>query len=113
MLVASDRAKIPAGLPSFTRTVFDASVGYDLVGDPEPQGPTATSAPFKAIAADGGAAARAELPADLRPLAEPGPCRRTSWRRRVTLSTFHGCPPHEIEAIVGAPAGRRTGSPWW
>lgn len=93
MLAGSDRAKVPEG---FRATAYDASVGYDLVGIQSPKvrdylvslrdiAPLVTRL-------------REELPADLRPLADvPMP---RSLVESVTLSTFHGCPPHEIEAIV-------------
>jgi putative selenate reductase len=93
MLAESDRAKIPAG---FRATAYDASVGYDLVGIQSPKVRDYLSSlqnisPLVARL-------REELPADLRPLADvPMP---RSLVESVTLSTFHGCPPHEIEAIV-------------
>lgn len=93
MLAASDRAKIP---PAYRATIFDASVGYDLVGIQSPK-------MREYLTALGDVAPlvdrlREELPADLRPFAEGGLPRRLV--EGVTLSTFHGCPPHEIEAIV-------------
>lgn len=77
-------------------TVFDMSVGYDLAGISSP--------PVRAFIAgmlDATAHVerlRAQLPADL-----------AGWRDlpfttcisdTLTLSTFHGCPPQEIEAIA-------------
>lgn len=93
MLAASGEAGV---LPSFTDTVFDASVGYDLAG-------------IRSAKVDGYLRAlrdvrpvadrlRAGLPPELRALGEaelPAALVET-----VTLSTFHGCPPREIEAIA-------------
>jgi putative selenate reductase len=78
-------------------TVFDVSVGYDLAG--------IRSAPVRAFLdgmKDASAVVeklRAEIPeahARFRDLAYP-----TKLASSVTLSTFHGCPPSEIEAIAG------------
>jgi len=82
--------------PGFGRTVFDMSVGYDLAG----------------IRSDGVQAfvrgmldatpvverLRRELPAELGPLRDLDFPTRLS--DTVTLSTFHGCPPDEIEAMA-------------
>jgi putative selenate reductase len=76
-------------------TIFDMSVGYDLEGIRSP--------PIRAwmeAVRDAGAhveALRQEIPGDL------GRWRdldfRTALSDQVTLSTFHGCPANEIEAI--------------
>ncbi|MDR3494485.1 MAG: 4Fe-4S dicluster domain-containing protein [Ancalomicrobiaceae bacterium] len=77
-------------------TVFDMSVGYDLAG--------IRSAKVRAFldglkhASGIVEALKAEIPdgyASLRDLPYP-----TAISRSVTLSTFHGCPPSEIEAIA-------------
>jgi putative selenate reductase len=82
--------------PARQAAVFDASVGYDLAGirtDPV--------ARFLDRILDCGEVLnrlRERLPASLRPAADvPVPRRMCSG---VTLSTFHGCPPEEIERIV-------------
>lgn len=93
MLAASGRAKVPE---DFQATAYDASVGYDLVGiqGPKVHDYLASLQDISPIVAR----LRGELPVDLRPLADvPLPRRLVE---SVTLSTFHGCPPHEIEAIV-------------
>jgi len=81
--------------PGFRETLFDMSVGYDLAGI---RGPGVS----RFLAAMGDCSAeverlRAEIPpeyADLRELDFP-----TRISDTLTLSTFHGCPPEEIEAI--------------
>ncbi len=93
MLAASGKAGV---LPSFTDTVFDASVGYDLAGIQSEK----VDGYLRALrdirpTAD---ALRAELPADLRELG--GARLPSALIETVTVSTFHGCPPQEIEAIA-------------
>jgi len=93
MLEASGRLALA---PGFGRTVFDMSVGYDLAG--------IRSARVQAFirgmmdAAPTVERLRRELPAEL------GPLRDLDFETRLsgslTLSTFHGCPPGEIEGIV-------------
>ena len=85
----------PAPPPMRDQTIFDMSVGYDLEG--------IRSAPIRAwmeALRDAGEhveALRRESPADL------GRWRDLDFRNvlsdQVTLSTFHGCPANEIEAI--------------
>ena len=93
--VLAESGKLPLAA-GFGRTVFDVSVGYDLAG--------ITSAPMvdwlRAIrdAAPHLDRLRHELPAELGPLRDVDVPRAIS--RSVTLSTFHGCPPAEIERIV-------------
>lgn len=79
-----------------TDTVFDMSVGYDLAGisSPPVRG-------FLAGLMDAGAVVdrlRAQIPPALARF------RDLPFRTRIsdtlTLSTFHGCPPEEIEAIT-------------
>jgi putative selenate reductase len=88
------------GIPPNERdVVFDVSVGYDLEGIRSPK----MSAFFDGIR-DAGAildeervALRRELPGSLRRFADvPCPARLSD---SVTLSTFHGCPAEEIDAI--------------
>ncbi|MEF2073097.1 hypothetical protein [Consotaella aegiceratis] len=77
-------------------TVFDLSVGYDLAGISSPrvrafmEGLKDASAVIERL--------RREIPdshAHLRELVYP-----TQISKTVTLSTFHGCPPQEIETIA-------------
>jgi putative selenate reductase len=86
-------AGVAPGLPD---TVLDLSVGYDLAG--------IQSAPVRAFIAgmlDASGAVdrlRREIPArwaHLRALAFP-----TRLSDTLTLSTFHGCPPSEVEGIA-------------
>ena len=93
MLAASGRLPLA---PGCDRTVFDMSVGYDLAGiSSEPV------AAFIRGLLDAGPVIerlRREIPAehsDLRDLTFPARVSDT-----LTLSTFHGCPPEEIEKIV-------------
>lgn len=90
MLIASGMA---AGA---TETVFDMSVGYDLAG--------IGSTPVRAFLngmMDAGAIVerlRSEIPPELARYRDlPF---RTRISNTLTLSTFHGCPPGEIESIV-------------
>jgi putative selenate reductase len=85
----------PAPSPGRDQTIFDMSVGYDLEGIRSPQ----IRAWMEALR-DARAhveALRREIPSDL------GRWRdldfRTALSDQVTLSTFHGCPADEIEAI--------------
>jgi len=76
--------------------VFEVSVGYDLAGIRS----TPVARFLDAMGDAGGllAALRQRLPGDLRASADvPVPTRVADT---VTLSTFHGCPPEEIEQIV-------------
>ena len=82
--------------PRFEHTVFDMSVGYDLAG--------IRSERVQAFIAGMMDASqlverlRGELPKELGPLRDLDFTTRLS--DTLTLSTFHGCPPHEIEQIV-------------
>ncbi|MDD5304106.1 MAG: glutamate synthase, partial [Elusimicrobia bacterium] len=84
--------KVPLA-PGFERSVFDLSVGYDLKGVKSDKVRTFIAGMKDAAAVV--ARLRAELPEGLR---------RTEFLAKisgsVTLSTFHGCPPDEIEAIA-------------
>lgn len=82
--------------PGFGDTIYDMSVGYDLAGI---QSPTVGAFidgmidPASTIAR-----LRSEVPpefGDLRDVDVPVPLSQT-----LTLSTFHGCPPDEIESII-------------
>lgn len=90
MLQASGRA---AGC---TDTVFDMSVGYDLAGISSP--------PVRAFLT--GLMDASAVVERLRAQIPPGLARfrdlpfRTRVSDTLTLSTFHGCPPGEIEAIA-------------
>jgi putative selenate reductase len=80
--------------PGFHHTLFDVSVGYDLEGIRSPK-----VTRFLETMRDASALVdrlRRELPPRFRDLPFP-----TWLAGSVTLSTFHGCPPEEIEAIVG------------
>ncbi|MFI5280210.1 MAG: glutamate synthase [Gemmatimonadales bacterium] len=93
MLVASGRLPFAAG---FDRTVFDMSVGYDLAGIRSERVQA-----FLAGMADATPILerlRREIPAELGYLRDVEVPTRLS--DTLTLSTFHGCPPDEIERIV-------------
>ena len=87
---------LPAGLvPGFGDTVLDMSVGYDLAGIR-----SAGVQDFLAGLLDAGPVIerlRAQIPAEWSGL------RDLPFQTRIsdtlTLSTFHGCPPEEIEGI--------------
>lgn len=82
--------------PGFGRTVFDMSVGYDLAGIRSERVQA-----FIAGMIDASAVVerlRKELPHEIGPLRDLDFTTRLS--DTLTLSTFHGCPPHEIEQIV-------------
>jgi putative selenate reductase len=90
MLKASGQA------PGFGDTVYDMSVGYDLAG--------IRSEPVRAFMAgmlEAGPVVerlRREIPAPFARFRDlPFPARLSDT---LTLSTFHGCPPEEIEAIA-------------
>ena len=96
LLVHALRARGVAGTGEAGGTVFDASVGYDLAGLRSDG-----VARFLDTLRDGAAelaALRDALPAPLRDAAgvEVPACIADT----VTLSTFHGCPPDEIERMV-------------
>ncbi|NNN06696.1 MAG: glutamate synthase [Elusimicrobia bacterium] len=87
--------KVPLA-PGFDRSIFDLSVGYDLKGVKSE----------KVRAFIGGMKDAREVVARLRAQiaqrhsALRGTAFRADVSRSVTLSTFHGCPPDEIEAIA-------------
>ncbi len=82
--------------PGFDRAIFDLSVGYDLEG-------IRSEKVSRFIAGMRGAGEvvdrlRGQIPPDLGDLRDLDFPRRLS--DTLTLSTFHGCPPDEIERIV-------------
>jgi len=93
MLVASGRLPLARG---FERTVFDMSVGYDLAGIRGERvqafldGMADTTPIVERL--------RREVPPELSHLRDVDMPARLS--DTLTLSTFHGCPPDEIERIV-------------
>lgn len=88
------------GIPEAERdAVFDVSVGYDLEGIRSRKMATFFDGvrDARAILDEERAALRRELPAALRRFSDvPCPERLSD---SVTLSTFHGCPAEEIDAI--------------
>jgi len=83
--------------PGFGRTVFDMSVGYDLAGIRSERVQAFIRGMMDATPVL--ERLRRELPVELGPLRDLDfPARLSDT---LTLSTFHGCPPHEIEAMVG------------
>ena len=81
--------------PGWDDTVFDMSVGYDLEGIRSPQIRAWIDAMKDARAHVD--ALRREIPPELSRYRDLG--FRTAISDQVTLSTFHGCPAGEIEAI--------------
>ncbi len=97
LLVAMVAARGHAGVrPDFVDAVYDASVGYDLASV---RGDGVTR--FLEGLADARptlARLRASLPPELRAAADVEvPAALVAG---VTVSTFHGCPPREVEAIA-------------
>ena len=94
--ILAELCGIPGGERDF---VFDVSVGYDLAGIRSPK----MAAFFdgvrdaSAILDEERSALRHELPVSLRSYADV-PCEKR-LSDSVTLSTFHGCPAEEIDAI--------------
>lgn len=93
MVRARGLAKVVAG---FSETVFDASVGYDLAGV-RSEGVTRFLQGLSDVRPIL-ARLRGELPPSLRAYADVSVA--PTLARTVTVSTFHGCPPHEVEAIA-------------
>ena len=83
--------------PGFGRTIFDMSVGYDLAGIRSERVQAFIRGMMDATPVV--ERLRRELPAELGPLRDLDFTTRLS--DTLTLSTFHGCPPDEIEAMVG------------
>jgi putative selenate reductase len=97
ILIATIAERGLAGvLPEHCHTVYDASVGYDLAGVKSAK----VDAYLRALRDVRPVAERllAALPADLRSFADV--TLPEALVDTVTLSTFHGCPPSEIEAIA-------------
>ncbi|MCC6619677.1 MAG: glutamate synthase [Deltaproteobacteria bacterium] len=95
MLVAMLRRRLGLG-DEAGETLFDLSVGYDLAGirsEPVQRFLDAMRDARPLVEQ-----LRAELPRELGALLDPEP--PTTIARSVTLSTFHGCPPGELEAIA-------------
>lgn len=84
------------GDPREQETILDMSVGYDLAGIRSPQVRGWIEAMKDARAQV--EALRAEIPDDLRRFRDLPFTTRLS--DQITLSTFHGCPAHEIEGIA-------------
>ncbi len=82
--------------PGFGRTVFDMSVGYDLAGIRSERVQAFIRGMMDATPVV--ERLRRELPLELGPLRDLDFPTRLS--DTLTLSTFHGCPPEEIEAMV-------------
>jgi putative selenate reductase len=82
--------------PGFERTVFDMSVGYDLAGISGERVQRFMRGLLDAR--DVVERLRAEIPDDCRHLRDLPFATRIA--DTLTLSTFHGCPPDEIERIV-------------
>ncbi|HWP36403.1 MAG TPA: hypothetical protein VNL18_02505 [Gemmatimonadales bacterium] len=82
--------------PEFHHTVYDMSVGYDLAGIQSERVQAFIAGMMDATPVV--ARLRRELPRELGPLRDLDFPTRLS--DTLTLSTFHGCPPHEIERIV-------------
>ncbi|MHB1844621.1 MAG: glutamate synthase [Deltaproteobacteria bacterium] len=93
LLVASGRLPLA---PGFQRFVFDLSVGYDLAGLQSERVST-----FLAGMRDAAPVIdrlRRQIPAEWRALRDLD--FRTRLSDTLTLSTFHGCPPDEIERMI-------------
>lgn len=84
------------GPPSFAPVVYDMSVGYDLAGIRSDRvqafirGMKDASAVVERL--------RAQIPDELSQYRDLD--FQTRLSDTLTLSTFHGCPPHEIEGII-------------
>ena len=83
-------------VPDFGHTVFDMSVGYDLAGIRSERVQAFLRGMMDATTVV--ERLRRQLPAELGPLRDLDFPTRLS--DTLTLSTFHGCPPDEIEAMV-------------
>jgi putative selenate reductase len=89
-------SELGPGLWPAVDTTFDVSLGYDLAGIQTPK----VRAYLDAMrdAGDWIEAYRKELPASLKKWADVAMPNQVS--NSITLSTFHGCPAEEIEAIA-------------
>lgn len=82
--------------PGFEKTAFDVSVGYDFAGISSPR----VAGFLRAISSAGPMIdrLRAQIPDEYKQFRDID--YRTRVAGSVTLSTFHGCPPNEIEQIA-------------
>jgi len=93
ILVESGRLGLEPGLD---RVIYDMSVGYDLAGIQSERVGAFMDGMMNARATVD--RLRAEIPAELSQYRDLD--FETELSRTLTLSTFHGCPPEEIERIV-------------
>ena len=93
MLAASGQI---AGIGNTREVIFDLSVGYDLVGIRSERVRAFIEGMMQAR--ETVERLRAEIPAELGELRDLDFA--TALADTVTLSTFHGCPPEEIEGII-------------
>jgi putative selenate reductase len=91
-----DMLKASGWVPNHGDTVFDMSVGYDLAGIRSERVRAFMDGLIDATPTV--ARLREQIPASLAHLRDTPFVTRIS--DTVTLSTFHGCPPQEIEAIA-------------
>lgn len=91
-----DMLKATGWSPGYGDTVFDMSVGYDFAGISSDRVRAFMAGVMDATAIV--ARLRDQIPAAFAPLRDVAFATRVS--DSVTLSTFHGCPPQEIEAIA-------------
>ncbi len=82
--------------PGFGRTVYDMSVGYDLAGIRSERVQTFIRGMMDATEVVD--RLRREIPTEFRRFRDLD--YETRLSRTLTLSTFHGCPPDEIERII-------------
>jgi putative selenate reductase len=93
MLSASGRLPLQ---PGFEETLFDMSVGYDLAGIQSPK--VQHFIDTMRDATEVVERLRQEIPEEFKQYRDLN--FRTELSNTLTLSTFHGCPPHEIEQII-------------
>lgn len=93
ILVASGKLKLT---PGFDRVVYDMSVGYDLKGIQSPPVRAFMEGMKDAVAVVD--RLRAQIPDEFKQYRDLN--FRTQLSNSLTLSTFHGCPPEEIEKII-------------
>ena len=93
LLVASGKLALT---PGFDKVVYDMSVGYDLAGIQSP--PVVAFIEGMKDASELVERFRGEIPEEYSHLRDlPF---TTQLSNTLTLSTFHGCPPDEIESII-------------
>jgi putative selenate reductase len=93
LLVASGRLALA---PGFDRTIFDMSVGYNLDGIRGERVQAFIRGMMDATSTVD--RLRRQIPDEFRHYRDLD--FRTKLSDTLTLSTFHGCPPHEVEAIT-------------